>query len=788
MPTVAEIFMSMEYGPAPESPSPALDWIQAHDGTFSHHIGGETNPPSAVFPVYRPDTGELLAHCAAGSPEEIDQAAAAAAAAQPGWAGLTPHTRAKHLYAIARAIQRHARLFAVLESLDNGKPIRETRDIDIPLAARHFYHHAGWAQILPEAFPNFSPIGVIGQIIPWNFPLLMLAWKVAPALAAGNTVVLKPAEDTPLTALLFAEIAQSCGLPAGVVNVVTGDGTTGQALVQHPKVQKIAFTGSTEVGRQLRRMTAGTGKHLSLELGGKSPFIVFEDADLDSVVEGIVDAIWFNQGQVCCAGSRLLAQENISDRLLQRLKRRMETLRTGPSLDKAIDIGAVISPVQLERISRLVQQGVQEGAVLWQPSWKVPSEGCYYPPTLLTEVEPACTVAQEEIFGPVLACTTFRTPAEAVELANNSRYGLAASVWSENINVALDIAPRLKAGTVWINCTNLFDAASGFGGVRESGFGREGGREGMLEYLRPVLRTPLEPMGQNQATVHETHGSSGVGVDRTAKLYIGGRQVRPDGGLSITATGADGRPLGDYPLANRKDVRNAVEAAHAAAAAWRSASAHYRAQILYYTAENLAQRRAEFAERLTAMTGEDGDRELDICLERLFYWAAWADKDDGAVHAAPFRNITLAMREPIGVVGAAAPSSPPLLGLISIAAPLIALGNTAVIIGSSAYPLAVTDLYQVLETSDLPGGVINLLTGDRNELAQVLAAHHDVEGMWYWGTEEGVRMVETESAANLKRTWCEKDGLRNWFGEDGQGEWFRHQAVQIKNIWVPYGA
>jgi aldehyde dehydrogenase (NAD+) len=310
----------------------------------------------------------------------------------------------------------------------------------------------------------------------------------------------------------------------------------------------------------------------------------------------------------------------------------------------------------------------------------------------------------------------------------------------------------------------------------------------MLEYLRPVLRTPLEPMGQNQATVHETHGSSGVGVDRTAKLYIGGRQVRPDGGLSITATGADGRPLGDYPLANRKDVRNAVEAAHAAAAAWRSASAHYRAQILYYTAENLAQRRAEFAERLTAMTGEDGDRELDICLERLFYWAAWADKDDGAVHAAPFRNITLAMREPIGVVGAAAPSSPPLLGLISIAAPLIALGNTAVIIGSSAYPLAVTDLYQVLETSDLPGGVINLLTGDRNELAQVLAAHHDVEGMWYWGTEEGVRMVETESAANLKRTWCEKDGLRNWFGEDGQGEWFRHQAVQIKNIWVPYGA
>ncbi len=372
----------------------------------------------------------------------------------------------------------------MLESLDNGKPIRETRDLDVPLAARHFYHHAGWAQLQEQEFSAYGPLGVVGQIIPWNFPLLMLAWKVAPALAAGNTVVLKPAEYTSLTALLFAELAHKAGLPPGVLNIVTGDGQTGAALVDHPDVNKIAFTGSTEVGRLIRQKTAGTGKSLTLELGGKSPFIVFDDADLDGAVEGIVDAIWFNQGQVCCAGSRLLVQEGIAAEFTRRLKRRMGTLRVGHPLDKSIDMGAIVDPIQLQRIGALVDRGVAEGAEKFQPDIVMPTTGCFYPPTLLTNVQTASTVATEEIFGPVLVSMTFRTPDEAVQLANNSRYGLSASIWSETIGLALDIAPKLQCGVVWVNATNLFDAAVGFGGYRESGFGREGGREGIFEYLK----------------------------------------------------------------------------------------------------------------------------------------------------------------------------------------------------------------------------------------------------------------------------------------------------------------
>src|SRR6266704_623005 len=487
MTTVAKLFETMDYGPAPESPAPALEWIKQHGaGQFGHYIGGEWVAPAEgqYFETINPATTAVLARVAQGGAADVDAAVAAARAAAPGWAALAPHARARYLYALAREVQRQSRLLAVLESLDNGKPIRETRDLDIPLAARHFYHHAGWAQLRDSEFPGYVPVGVIGQIIPWNFPLLMVSWKVAPALAAGNTAILKPAEFTPLTALCFAEIAQSAGLPPGVFNVVTGDGATGKALVEHPDVQKIAFTGSTEVGRIIRKATAGSGKKLTLELGGKSPFIVFEDADLDSVVEGVVDAIWFNQGQVCCAGSRLLVQEGVADRLIEKLRARMEKLRLGSPLDKGVDMGAIVAPVQLERIRGLVQQGVTEGATMWQPSWACPTEGCFYPPTLFTDVQPSSTIAQVEIFGPVLVTMTFRTPEESVALANNTPYGLAASVWTENINLALDIAPRIKAGVVWVNCTNQFDAASGFGGYRESGFGREGGREGMWAYLK----------------------------------------------------------------------------------------------------------------------------------------------------------------------------------------------------------------------------------------------------------------------------------------------------------------
>ncbi|MEM6341481.1 MAG: aldehyde dehydrogenase family protein, partial [Pseudomonadota bacterium] len=474
--TVKEIFETMEYGPAPESAGAALEWIAGFGGRFGHFIDGAFTKPAKGFDSRNPATGEVLAKISQASAKDVATATKAARAAQPGWAGLGGHGRARHLYALARALQKHSRLFSVLETLDNGKPIRESRDIDIPLAQRHFYYHAGMAQLMEAELSDRQALGVCGQIIPWNFPLLMLAWKVAPALAMGNTVVLKPAEYTSLTALLFADICAQVGLPKGVVNIVTGDGAVGEMIVD-AEVDKIAFTGSTSVGRKIREATAGLGKALTLELGGKSPYIVFDDADLDSAVEGLVDAIWFNQGQVCCAGSRLLVHEPVSERFFAKLRARMDKLRIGDPLDKAIDVGAVVDPVQLEAITRMVKANTAgETHVAATP---MPVEGCYYPPTLITGLDTSDTLMQEEIFGPVLVATTFRTPDEAVALANNTRYGLAATLWTENVNLALDVAPKLAAGVIWVNATNLFDAAAGFGGVRESGFGREGGWEGL---------------------------------------------------------------------------------------------------------------------------------------------------------------------------------------------------------------------------------------------------------------------------------------------------------------------
>ncbi|HEY0868523.1 MAG TPA: aldehyde dehydrogenase family protein, partial [Fimbriimonas sp.] len=456
--SIADLYEDLPYGPAPEGAELAEEWIESRGRKFGHFIGGSWIASDESFEVFNPATGKPIAHASQAGLDEVDRAVQAAREAQPGWWALGGYRRARVMYALARQVQKHARLLAVLETLDNGKPIRETRDLDIPLVARHFYHHAGWAQVMEAELPGAEPVGVCGQIIPWNFPLLMLAWKIAPALATGNTVVLKPAEYTPLTALLFAELCQAAGVPNGVVNIVTGDGESGRLIVVHPGVDKIAFTGSTEVGRIIRKASAGTGKRLSLELGGKSPFLVFEDADLDSAVEGLVDAIWFNQGQVCCAGSRLLVQESIEERFLAKLRARMENLRVGNPLDKAVDIGAIVAPVQLTRISDLVRQGEDEGAVLYQPAGcECPSEGWFYPPTLLSNVSPAATVAQVEIFGPVLVSMTFRTPKEAVELANNTAYGLAASVWTENVNLAHEVAAKVKAGTVWVNCTNQFD-------------------------------------------------------------------------------------------------------------------------------------------------------------------------------------------------------------------------------------------------------------------------------------------------------------------------------------------
>ena len=790
---IADKLMAMEYGPAPEDPKEAILWLERHGRRFGHFIQGAWQPPALgqYFDTTDPSNGETLAAVAQGSAADVDAAVEAAGAAFPKWQALTPHARARYLYALARLVQKHSRRLAVLETIDNGKPIRESRDIDIPLVARHFYYHAGWAQLLHQEFPGYAACGVVGQIIPWNFPLLMLAWKIAPALATGNTVVLKPAEFTPLTALAFAEICQEAGLPPGVVNIVTGDGSSGELLVQHAGVAKIAFTGSTEVGRSIRRTTAQGHKRLSLELGGKSPFTVFEDADLDSAVEGLVDGIWLNQGQVCCAGSRLLMQESIAETLTARIRERMSTLRAGPPLDKAIDIGAIVASVQLDRIKRLVDQGIAEGATCWQPKIDLPSRGFYYPPTLLSNVHPTSVVAQEEIFGPVLAAMTFRTPPEAVELANNTAYGLAACVWSESVNLALQVAAQLKAGVVWVNCTNLFDASCGFGGYRESGYGREGGQEGLREYLEPAwfqqapaLRAPAPKPGPSPNRQTE----SAPPIDRTVKLYIGGKQTRPDSGYSAEVRGRDGRLLGEAPLGNRKDIRNAVEAARQAEA-WAKATAHHRAQVLYYVAENLSERSEEIAGRLSGAVGEaQATAEIGLAIERTFSYAAWADKFDGAVHNPPFRNVALAMNEPIGTLGIIAPVDLPLLGLWSLVLPAIALGNTVVAIPSEAYPLIVGDLYQVFDTSDLPGGAVNFVTGSSSELLQVLAEHDGVDGLWCFGNEANSAAAKSYSVGNLKQVWTNEGRAIDWFNLDqGEGRWFLEHATQVKNIWIPYG-
>ena len=811
--SVADLFSTLDYGPAPESPDTAQAWLDSHQRQFELFVNHQWRAPenAAYLDVNNPATGQKLAQVASAGAADVDAAVAAARAAFETWSQTSGHARARHLYALARNLQKHARLFAVLESMDNGKPIRESRDIDIPLVVRHFYYHAGWAQLMPTALSEYQPLGVVGQIIPWNFPLLMLAWKIAPALAMGNTVVLKPASYTPLTALLFAEVVAEAGLPPGVVNVVTGD-KAGALIVAHPDIDKIAFTGSTQVGRILRRVTAGTGKRLSLELGGKSPFVVFDDADQDGAVEGLVDAIWFNQGQVCCAGSRLLVQENIAERFLEKVRRRMSHLRTGDSLDKGIDLGAVVDPVQYATIDGWVKRGVEEGATIFQPDTPLPAQGCFYPPTLLSNVSPASVVVQEEIFGPVLVAMSFRTPAEAVQLANNTRYGLAASVWSENINLALEVAHKIKAGSIWVNCTNLFDAASGFGGYRESGYGREGGREGLMEYIRPVwqsrprpqlaidpengldalkgaLRGDLRPSYPLPLNSH-TAADGLPALDRTAKLYIGGKQKRPDGNYSRPILDPGGHEIGQVGEGNRKDIRDAVEAAHHAKG-WADRSPYNRAQILYYIAENLAIRSGEFAQRLRAMTGctlKAAQQEVDQSVDRLFTYAAWADKFGGTVQETPLRGVVVAVHDYVGVIGIACPDESPLLAFVSLVAPAIARGNTVTAIPSEAYPLCATDFYQILETSDLPPGVVNIVTGSRDSLTKTLVEHEDVDAVWYFGSAEGSAMVELLSVSNLKRTWVNYGEPRDWADPaQGAGEKSLHESVQVKNIWIPTG-
>ena len=785
--TILESFEKLDYSEALESSSKAQKWLEENGRRFGQFINGKfVNQKDAnLIASLDPSNGDLLANIEVASKSQLNDAVKAARKAQPGWQSLGGHGRAKVLYALARLLQKNSRLIAVLETLDNGKPIRESRDIDIPLAIRHFYHHAGWAQLQEKEFRSYESIGVIAQIVPWNFPLLMLSWKIAPALAMGNTIVFKAAEQTPITAMYFAHLCKQAGVPSGVINMVNGDGDVGASLAAHDGIDKVAFTGSTAVGQSIRKSTAGQGKKLTLELGGKSAFVVFEDADLDAAVEGLVDSIWFNQGEVCCAGSRLLVQAEVADKLHSKIKARIKQLRLGLPLDKSIDLGSLVSKTQFQRVDQMVKDGLEHGGESYQ-ACDIQADKNLYPPTLITEIDSSHPLAQEEIFGPVLVSMTFRTQSEAIELANNSRYGLAASVWSENINRAMDVAPKIKAGVLWINCHNQFDASCGFGGVKESGFGREGGKEGLYEYLKPRFLSPIKKSKSKKIIENNNEQS----IDRTLKFYIGGKQVRPDGGHSMSTYNADGSLAAIVGSGNRKDIRNAVNAA-VKAASWSSQSGHGRAQILYFLAENLAIRESEWIKRLETLCGvtnKQAKAEFNESLSRIFSYAAWADKYDGAVHSAPYRGVTMALPEPIGVLAQIAPEDQPLLTTISLIAPAIAMGNRVILIPSENFPSVALELVQTFETSDIPPGVINIVTGDKDELSNQLVGHAEVDGVWCWADSDTVAKVETTSALDLKRLWIHSDGDRDWLDPDqGEGLEFLRNATEVKNIWTPYG-
>ena len=785
MSKIIQNFKNISYGPAPEDSKDVMSWINSLSNPNHLFINGSwvKSKSSKKINVINPATNKKLTSLSMANKADVNSAVGAAKKAYSSWSKTSSDTRAKYLYALARLIQKHSRFLSVLETIDNGKPIRETRDIDIPLVARHFYYHAGWAKKIDTK--THKPIGVIGQIIPWNFPLLMMAWKIAPAIAAGNTVVLKPAEFTSLTALYFAELCQKAKIPKGVINIITGDGSTGELITSHVDTKKIAFTGSTEVGKKIIQSTATQEKKLTMELGGKSPFIVFEDADLDSAVEGVVDAIWFNQGQVCCAGSRLLVQESVEKIFIKKLKARMEKLRVGNPLDKSIDIGAIVAPVQLKKIQSIVKKGEKEGSKLWQPTWACPTDGLFYPPSIFTNVSPSSFIAQVEIFGPVLSVLSFRTPSEAVTIANNTPYGLAASIWSENINLALDMAPKIKAGVIWINSTNLFDAACGFGGYKESGFGREGGLEGIRSYQDNTL--PEAPKTTIKINKNKVALPT---IDTTPKLYIGSKQKRPDSGYSFNQMSAQKEFICDIARANRKDVRDAVEAASKSKIG--TLNNFNRSQILFYLAENLSQRKETFVNLLMSIAGVNkinALKEFEQSCERIFYYASMADKFEGNIHNPPMRGLTLAVKEPIGIIASLMCEYKPLLSLTTTISSLFANGNASLIVPSEKTSLIATSLYQVFETSDIPAGSINILTSKNNELNTTLAQHEDIDGIWSFSNTASIRSdIIKDTVFNLKRYWCPKNNCIDWSNDSEEFlNAFLYESSQVKNIWIPYG-
>ncbi|XP_074874036.1 aldehyde dehydrogenase family 16 member A1 isoform X2 [Carettochelys insculpta] len=797
-PSVGGIYSSMEYGPAPEGAGPVQAWLEMHGRKFGHFMDGKWLKPDGreTSSSTNPATGELLATTLQGQPEDVEAAVQAATRAFKSWSCLSCHARARHLHNMARTIQKHQRLLALLESLDTGKPIGETRDRDLPLVVRHFYHHSGWAQLLGTELQGWKPLGVVAGVVTWDSPLLLLAWKVCPALAMGNTVVLLPPPRARLSALLLAELGAQAGLPPGVLNVLTGEGALAEGLAAHPGVDAVAVAGSVEVGRLLRCATAGLGTRLSLQLGGDTLVLVFDSADLDEAAVSLSD-------MVTGAGALLLVQETVAGALLQRLKMRLGRLRVGDPLDKAVDGGALADEAQRVAIETCMEEARAEGAEIFQAWAALPAQGPFYPPTLITGAATSSRCVREPIHGPVLVVLPFRTTQEAVALGNHRPAGLAASVWTESLPLAMEVAHRLQVGTIWLNGQTLLDAAAGFGSSQV------GGREGLCEWVRPSWEshTRHSPAALDYKTFatsdgtqppHGTASSPGPElqgnvprVDRTYKLYYGGAQQRPEGMASRPVLDPAGRVLAYVAAGSAKDVRNAVEVAHRAAPGWGKRVAHARAQVLYYVAENLELRREEVASRLGALTGaspEEAQREVDLGLERLFHWAAYCDKSGGTVQETPFHGTTLQLRQPLGVVGIACPDESPLLSFLSLLAPAVARGNAVVIVPSPRYPLPALDLCQIFDTSDVPGGVVNILTGDRDHLSRTLAQHQDVQAVWYFGTPEGSQFVEWASAGNLKRTWVSHGVPRQW--EDpaqGAGEEFLYQATQCKTVWIPMG-
>ncbi|XP_075773623.1 aldehyde dehydrogenase family 16 member A1 isoform X2 [Pelodiscus sinensis] len=807
-PSVWGIYSSMEYGPAPEGAGPAQAWLETHGRSFGHFMDGKWVKPEGreAASCTNPATGELLASSLQGEPEDVEATVQAAARAFEPWSRLPCHARARHLHNMARTIQKHQHLLALLESLETGKPIGEARARDLPLVIRHFYHHAGWAQLMGTELRDWKSLGVVACVVTWNSPLLLLAWKICPALAMGNTVILLPPPHARLSALLLAELGAQAGLPAGVLNVLTGEEALAGELAAHPRVAAVAVASSVEVGRALRRATAGTGTRLSLHLGGDTLSIVFDSADLDGAAVGLSNTVSCQRGQA--AGALLLVQEAAAGALLQRLKLRLGKLRVGDPLDKAMDGGALADEAQRAAIKAYVEEARAEGAEIFQAWAALPARGPFYPPTLITGVSTSSRCVQEQVPGPVLVVLPFRTAKEAVTLGNHRPSGLAASVWTENLPLAMEVARSLQVGTVWINGQSFVDAAAGLGGSKESGSSRDGGKEGLFEYLRPSWESRAQPSPAEldyktfaascSAEPPPLPGPTGPEreenmprVDRTYKLYYGGAQKRPEGMASLPVLDPAGKVLAYVAAGTAKDIRNAVEAAHKAAPGWAKRTGHARAQVLYYVAENLELRREEVAARLGALTGatpEEARQEVDLGLERLFHWAAYCDKSGGTVQETPLHGTTLQLRQPLGVVGVTCPDERPLLSFLSLLAPAVARGNAVVVVPSPRYPLPALDLCQIFDTSDVPGGVVNVVTGNRDHLSRTLAQHQDVQAMWYFGTTQGSQFVEWASAGNLKRTWVSHGTPRQW--EDpaqGAGEEFLCQATQCKNIWIPMG-